>query len=79
MFTYKIVSIKHSMWTGKAKENVEDIIHDFAIDGWRLVQIVESSISMWYSGSAQTKIIFEKPARDAKFSNTMNGRVEGLV
>ncbi len=41
MYTYKFVEIKHSMWTGKPVENFEDIIHNYALQGWRFVQIAQ--------------------------------------
>lgn len=61
MYTYKIIEIKHSMWTGKPKENFEDIIHDYALQGWRFVQIAQDYGAMWYKGRISTKLIFERP------------------
>ena len=61
MYTYKIIEIKHSMWSGKPKENVEDIIHQYALDGWRFVQMAQDYGAMWYKGRINTKLIFERP------------------
>lgn len=60
MYTYKFVNVKHSAWTGKPKESIEDIINTHALDGWRFVQVVIDSASVWYKGYYQTKVIFEK-------------------
>ncbi len=60
MYTYKIVMIKHSMWTGKPASKVEDVIEEYAADGWRLVQVLQDHAAMWYKGRIHTKIIFEK-------------------
>ncbi len=61
MYTYKIIEIKHSMWSGKPKENFEDIIHQYALDGWRFVQMAQDYGAMWYKGRINTKLIFERP------------------
>jgi len=60
MFTYKFVTIKHSMWTGKPKEKLEDIIEHYAARGWRLKQVAQDYGAMWYKGRIQTKVIFER-------------------
>ncbi len=65
MYTYKFVNIDHSMWTGKPKENLEEVIEHLAGQGWRLVQIAQDYGSMWYKGRIRTKIIFEKEATEA--------------
>ncbi|MEM9821608.1 MAG: DUF4177 domain-containing protein [Bacteroidota bacterium] len=64
MYTYKFVNIKHSMWTGKPKEPIEDIIEEFASNGWRLVQVCQDYGAMWYSGRIRSKIIFEKQVEE---------------
>ena len=61
MYTYKFVEIKHSMWSGKPKEDFEDIIHQYALDGWRFVQMAQDYGAMWYKGRINTKLIFERP------------------
>jgi len=63
MYTYKIVEIKHSMWSGKPKEDFEDIIHEYALQGWRFVQMAQDYGAMWYKGRINTKLIFERPIR----------------
>ena len=64
MYTYKFVEIKHSMWTGKPVENIEDIIHEYALQGWRFVQIAQDHGAMWYKGRIYTKLIFERPVAE---------------
>lgn len=64
MYTYKFVEIKHSMWTGKPVENIEDIIHEYALQGWRFVQIAQDYGAMWYKGRIYTKLIFERPVAE---------------
>jgi hypothetical protein len=61
MYKYRIVKIKHSPWTGKAKENIGDIIEEYAENGWRLVQVLQPNYYNWsMSGGMKTEIIFEK-------------------
>lgn len=62
MYTYKFVKVKHSVWTGKAKESIEDIIEEYASLGWRFSSIFTDG------GSAKTtKIVFEKKVDDAHY------------
>lgn len=60
MYTYNIVKVKHSAWTGKPTDNIEDIIAEYAADGWRLVQVLQDHAAMSYQGRVNSKIIFEK-------------------
>lgn len=66
MYTYKFVEIKHSMWTGKPSESIEGLIHQYAEQGWRFVQVVQDHSAMWYKGRIQTKVIFEKLATETR-------------
>jgi len=64
MYTYKFITIKHSMWNGKPEQSVEELIHQYADQGWRFVQLVQDHSAMWYKGRIQTKLIFEKLATE---------------
>ncbi len=74
MYTYKFVDVKHSIWTGKSKENIESIIEEYASLGWRLSQVIPvlGSAAM----VSKTKIIFEKKVGDDFYSG--KGRL-GLI
>ncbi len=62
MYTYKFVDIKHSGWTGKPKENIEEIVLEHAALGWRFVQVVNKISS---SGTYKiSNVIFEKEVED---------------
>ncbi len=63
MYTYKFVDINHSPWTGKAKENIESIIEEYASMGWRLLQVVPKTPTSSMTKFV-TKIIFEKKVND---------------
>ncbi|MFK7934272.1 MAG: DUF4177 domain-containing protein [Saprospiraceae bacterium] len=74
MFTYEVVKIKMN-WLGKYERNMDEVIQDYALDGWRLVQVLQpNSMNMDHS----YRIIFEKPIRDnvEQYART---RFEGMV
>jgi len=60
MFTYEVVNIKYNIWTGKYKENLEDVINNYALEGWRLVQVIK----LQEGGGYNLKVIFEKPFKE---------------
>ena len=64
MYKYKIVKIKHSSWTGKPKENISDVINDYAENGWRLVQVIRANSYAWGTSGFCTEVIFEKTLED---------------
>ena len=68
MYRYKFVEIPHSVWNGKPKERIELIVEEYANKGWRLVQILQSSHAVWYSGRVKSFVIFEKPEEAMEFS-----------
>lgn len=39
-YEYKVISVKWSMWTGKAKQDYLQIINEYGQQGWRFVQVV---------------------------------------
>jgi hypothetical protein len=55
---YKFVKLEQSFWSGKPKGNYEEIIHEHAREGWRLVQIFAPPRSS--AGKAEYSVIFEK-------------------
>jgi len=63
MYKYKIVEVKHSIWTGKPKENIMDILDNYSENGWRLVQIIRPN---YYTGRRGyvTEMVFEKTMED---------------
>ena len=69
MYTYKIVKVKHSAWTGKPNSSIEEIIEDYAADGWRLVQVLQDHAAMSYQGRVNSKIIFEKKVPSDFYKN----------
>jgi len=70
MYTYKFVNVKHSMWTGKPKESIEDIIEYYTHNGWRLKQVLQDAVAMWYYGRVKTKIIFEKEVKEQSYDSS---------
>lgn len=76
MYKYKFVNINHSMWTGKPKERIEDVIEEFAAQGWRLVQICQDYGAMWYSGRIRSKIVFEKALEEAIYESRYEAEPE---
>lgn len=65
MYKYKIVRIKHSVWTGKPEEDMYETINDYAEDGWRLVQVLQPNYHNWsMSGGMKTELIFEKTVEE---------------
>lgn len=63
MYEYKFVEVKlkNSLAMLKPKENYQEIVHQHAAEGWRLVQIFAPSIA-GYGTAAYYELIFEKPA-----------------
>jgi len=68
MYQYKFIEVKHSGWTGKPKDSIEEIVEDFAADGWKLVQVFQDGGTIMYSGKVKTKIIFEKEVDQAFYA-----------
>ncbi len=57
MYKYQFIDVKLSIWNGKPKDNIEDIIDEQAAVGWRLV----TAYTMSASGTTRVvKLIFEK-------------------
>jgi Domain of unknown function (DUF4177) len=56
IYEYKFIKLKISIWTGKPKQNHQEIIQDHARQGWRLVQIVQP-----IHGHYEMEMIFERP------------------
>jgi hypothetical protein len=56
IYEYKFTKLKISMWTGKPKQDHQEIIQDHARQGWRLVQIVQP-----IHGHYEMEMIFERP------------------
>ena len=69
MFTYKVVKVKHSVWTGKPESKIENIIEDHAAEGWRFVQVLQDHAAMWYKGRIFSKVIFEKKVAPDFYDN----------
>jgi hypothetical protein len=61
MYSYKFINVTHSIWTGKPEERIEDIIEDYAAQGWRLVQVLRETNT---SGKKNSKIILERVVPD---------------
>lgn len=59
MYEYKFLKIDVNSLTMKIKGDYQQIIHDHAKDGWRLVQIFAPSTGMAGS-TAYIELIFEK-------------------
>ena len=66
MYTYKYISIPHSIWTRKPEEKIENVIDDYAAHGWRLVQVLRETNS---SGKIFSKIIFEREVPEDYYNN----------
>ncbi len=47
---YKIISTSKSLFTGKDKENVDDVINSFGKDGWELISVVPDTMTGTISG-----------------------------
>lgn len=54
-YEYKFIKLKISVWTGKPKQDYQEIIQDHARQGWRLVQIGH------IHGQQEMELIFERP------------------
>lgn len=59
MHEYKFERIELSKWNGQPKKDYQDIIHQNANDGWKLIQIFAPSLNS-DGTSAFFDIIFEK-------------------
>ncbi|UUZ83582.1 DUF4177 domain-containing protein [Paenibacillus sp. P26] len=63
MYEYKFVNVEVSLWSGKSKENHQEIIRQHAAEGWRLNQIFAPPTN----ASGQThhmELIFERTVED---------------
>ena len=60
MYEYKFVRLKLNVWGSKPKEDYQDIIHEHASKGWRLVQIFAPSTKD-FGSAAYFELIFERP------------------
>ncbi|MCY8506604.1 DUF4177 domain-containing protein [Bacillus atrophaeus] len=61
MKKYKFVRVELSSMRRRPKEDYQEIIHEYAKQGWKLVQIFAPSID-GYGAAAYFEIIFEKEA-----------------
>jgi hypothetical protein len=55
-YEYKFIKFKISMWTGKPKQDMHEIIQEHARQGWRFVQAIPPMY-----GHYETELIFERP------------------
>ncbi|VDG99125.1 Uncharacterised protein [Lysinibacillus sphaericus] len=60
MYSYKVVTIKSS-WKGTPKENEEQVMNEYAAQGWRLHSIIPFSSTT--GGTTDLKLVFEKEAK----------------
>ena len=74
MFTYEVVKIKYNIWKSKYEENLEDVLNDYALDGWRLVQVLKTN----ENGTYHLKVIFEKPLKESA-DRYRDSRFSGMV
>ena len=51
----------------RARETYQDIVHEHAAEGWRLVQIFAPSIAA-YGAAKYFELIFERDRADAEFA-----------
>ncbi|MCY8515235.1 DUF4177 domain-containing protein [Bacillus atrophaeus] len=61
MKKYEFVRVELSSMRRRPKEDYQEIIHQYAKQGWKLVQIFAPSID-GYGAAAYFEIIFEKEA-----------------
>ncbi|KAA6443620.1 DUF4177 domain-containing protein [Bacillus atrophaeus] len=61
MKKYEFVRVELSSMRRRPKEDYQEIIHEYAKQGWKLVQIFAPSIDS-YGAAAYFEIIFEKEA-----------------
>ncbi|ADP33689.1 MULTISPECIES: DUF4177 domain-containing protein [Bacillus] len=61
MKKYEFVRVELSSMRRRPKEDYQEIIHEYAKQGWKLVQIFAPSID-GYGAAAYFEIIFEKEA-----------------
>jgi len=59
MYQYEFVKIKINRWKGQPQEDYKKIIEDYALNGWRLVQIFAPPIS-GFGAADHFEMIFEK-------------------
>ncbi|MED4453066.1 DUF4177 domain-containing protein [Metabacillus fastidiosus] len=60
MYEYKFIKIELGKWNSKPKEEYQDIIHQYANQGWRFVQIFAPA-TLGYGSAAYFELIFERP------------------
>ncbi|MDM5246071.1 MULTISPECIES: DUF4177 domain-containing protein [Lysinibacillus] len=60
MYEYYFVKVELNAWGSKPKEDYQNIIHQYASDGWRFVQIFAPS-TKGYGSAAYFELIFERP------------------
>ena len=62
-FEYKFVRLGDSWFrVSKEKDRYQDVTHEHAKDGWRLVQVFAPGIGS-YGRAKYYELIFERPAR----------------
>ncbi|MBT8232270.1 MAG: DUF4177 domain-containing protein [Saprospiraceae bacterium] len=57
-YEYEVVSIKYSIWTGRAKEDYLQVINEYGQNGWRFVGF--APINMKPKGTKGIELVFEK-------------------
>lgn len=60
MYEYHFVKVELNAWGSKPKEDYQNIIHQYASEGWRFVQIFAPSTKE-YGSAAYFELIFERP------------------
>lgn len=60
MYEYHFVKVELNAWGNKPKENYQNIIHHYASEGWRFIQIFAPS-TKGYGSAAYFELIFERP------------------
>lgn len=62
-YEYKFVRIGEGWLTAKkaAREEYQDVVHEYARDGWRLVQVFAPSLGS-YGMAKYVELIFEREA-----------------
>jgi len=60
MYEYHFVKVELNAWGSKPKEDYQNIIHQYASEGWRFVQIFATS-TKGYGSAAYFELIFERP------------------
>jgi len=59
-YEYKVVAVKWSPWTGKAKADYLDIINDYGAEGWRFIDFAPTRAHSKKVSGTSIELIFEK-------------------